>query len=308
MSSTERARLVERAGVIALLLAVCVGTSGTAVAVESAAASPDPSTPPEATLEEYERFGGTVTDEDGEPILGAEVSVNVTDETATTNVNGRYSLSVGAGTYELTVSAEGYEEWTETVTVDPYSRTDVTLERPPTELAGNVTSTEGEPIANATVAVLETDTETITAENGSFAFGLEAGDYTLEVAADGYVTMRSSTAVTEYGTSTTTIELPAAEGDDDETDDEEQVDDGDESDGADDEDEHEGDDDGGWDSADPVGGEPDDGSTGAAAAESNGGPSVHDQAVTILFFAATFVGTLVAAATVGLYRDRIQES
>lgn len=66
--------------------------------------------PPEgkATIE------GVVTDEAGDPVSGASVTVD--GETVTTGSDGVYSFEVDAGTYSVTVSKSGYDEESSTVT------------------------------------------------------------------------------------------------------------------------------------------------------------------------------------------------
>ncbi|RYZ22719.1 MAG: hypothetical protein EOO10_21510, partial [Chitinophagaceae bacterium] len=54
------------------------------------------------------RVSGKVTNEKNEPVVGATVSAASTKGVAT-DVDGRYSLSLGVGKQELTVSAVGYE-------------------------------------------------------------------------------------------------------------------------------------------------------------------------------------------------------
>lgn len=54
------------------------------------------------------RLTGKVTNEKNEPIAGASVGV-AQDKGVATGVDGRFSLSVAPGKYELTVSAVGYE-------------------------------------------------------------------------------------------------------------------------------------------------------------------------------------------------------
>jgi ABC-type Fe3+ transport system substrate-binding protein len=66
--------------------------------------------PPEgkATIE------GVVTDEAGDPVSGASVTVD--GETVTTGSDGAYSFEVDAGTYTVTVSKSGYDETSSSIT------------------------------------------------------------------------------------------------------------------------------------------------------------------------------------------------
>ncbi|WP_207425280.1 TonB-dependent receptor [Pedobacter sp. SYSU D00535] len=65
---------------------------------------------------------GTVTDTNGEPLIGASVLVKGTTRGASTDVNGRFSLTVpGDAAVTLTVTYLGYS--TKDVTVSPWQRT-----------------------------------------------------------------------------------------------------------------------------------------------------------------------------------------
>jgi len=59
---------------------------------------------------------GTVTDPNGQPVEGAEVSLN--GRTVTTDSNGRYQIRAPAGGYSVTASGFGYESETASVTVE----------------------------------------------------------------------------------------------------------------------------------------------------------------------------------------------
>lgn len=52
---------------------------------------------------------GKVLNEKNEPVVSASVVISKTNRGATTNNQGNYSLNVNAGTYEITVTALGYE-------------------------------------------------------------------------------------------------------------------------------------------------------------------------------------------------------
>jgi hypothetical protein len=55
---------------------------------------------------------GTVTDANGNPIEGAQVTAG--SNSASTNATGDYSIELAAGTYNVTVSADGYQSSSET--------------------------------------------------------------------------------------------------------------------------------------------------------------------------------------------------
>ncbi|MDF9745116.1 carboxypeptidase regulatory-like domain-containing protein [Natrinema salsiterrestre] len=160
--------------------------------------------PTDGTLE------GTVTDTDGEPIAGATVTVG--DQQTTTDDNGTYSLELEAGEYTLAVSAEGYEDASEDVTVEVESTTtaDVTLEERTGSVEGTVTDADDEPIADATVTAGD---ETVTTdENGTYTLELEPGEYTLDVSADGYETVSEDVTVDADATTTADVTLEAVDG------------------------------------------------------------------------------------------------
>ncbi|WP_226005885.1 carboxypeptidase regulatory-like domain-containing protein [Natrinema salinisoli] len=156
-------------------------------------------TPTDGTLE------GTVTDADGEPIAGATVAVD--DQQTTTDENGSYSLELEAGDYTLAVSAEGYEDASQNVTIEVETTTtaDVTLEERPGSVEGTVTDADGEPVAGATVTV--GDQQTTTGENGSYAVDIEPGEYTLEISAEGYQDASEDVTVEAGGTTTADVTL-----------------------------------------------------------------------------------------------------
>ena len=60
---------------------------------------------------------GTVADEAGSPLAGANVVVEGTDLGAAAQADGTYSISIGEGSYTVTVSVIGYESSTSSVDV-----------------------------------------------------------------------------------------------------------------------------------------------------------------------------------------------
>ncbi len=81
-------------------------------------------TDPEPTTGTVE---GTITDANGDPVSNATVAVR--DQQTTTADDGSYSLELESGDYTLDVSAEGYQDTSENVTVEADATTtvDVTL-------------------------------------------------------------------------------------------------------------------------------------------------------------------------------------
>ncbi|QSW84759.1 carboxypeptidase regulatory-like domain-containing protein [Natrinema longum] len=167
----------------------------------------DEPTPTVGTLE------GTVTDADGESIANATVVVG--DEQTTTADDGSYALELESGEYALTVSAEGYEDASENVTVEADSTVtvDVSLEEddgsePAPSVGtvnGTVTDTDGEAIANAIVTV--GGEQTTTADDGSYALELESGEYALTVSAEGYENATANVTVEADSTVTVDVSL-----------------------------------------------------------------------------------------------------
>ncbi|MFD1020908.1 carboxypeptidase regulatory-like domain-containing protein [Thalassobacillus hwangdonensis] len=141
---------------------------------------------------------GTVTDEAGEPVVGAQVTLEGQNKQTTTDVNGNYRFGVGVGEYEVSVLARGYEAASKTVEVAELGDAvvaDFTLaEIEGVSLAGVVTDREtGEPVSDATVTLTPVENENfkeevMTGEDGAYAFDqLLPGDYKLKVEAEGYV-------------------------------------------------------------------------------------------------------------------------
>lgn len=296
-----------------LVLPMGLGTAPIAVAespgsidsmdeTDSATATAKSTSSSSATRFESTRLSGTVTDEAGEPILRATVAVAGGPET-TTNSDGFYSLELEPGDHEITVSADGFESetWSENLSEGEWGRTDVTLSIAPIELSGTVTNGSDAAIENATVRVLETGNGTTTDEDGAFAFELEPGRYTLETSADGYV-KRQSIVTVETGTPPMTedVILREAGGTDSDDEEEDETSDEEEDEASDEEEDETGAEDETFDTdeTDATDAEPE--------RDSDSPPTVFDQVVTMLFFAGTFLAALIAAATVGLYRDRVQ--
>lgn len=108
---------------------------------------------------------GVVTDEDGEPVSGATVTLD--GETTKTGEDGSYGFTVETGTYTLTVEKEGYETYTSTVSAtseDTYTiDVKVTSTEPETVKLTIITRHGSDILFKARAAFLETD---IAAEYG----------------------------------------------------------------------------------------------------------------------------------------------
>lgn len=138
---------------------------------------------------------GTVTDQSGQPIERASVSL-VGGATSLTDEAGRYRLGVGLGVYTVQVTARGYLPAQAEVTVSqlgvPVTQ-DFILEA--TERAavfGQVRDLSSDsPLADVAVSLTETthgtSYEAVTDSSGNYRFdNLLAGDYELSVQATGY--------------------------------------------------------------------------------------------------------------------------
>ena len=88
----------------------------------------------------------------GEPIAGATVSIGGT--TAITDSNGYFSMKLPAGTYTLTVSANGYKEYSESVTVtsDNSYIGDIYLEPASGSNQGKFSATQSTPLNYGLIA------------------------------------------------------------------------------------------------------------------------------------------------------------
>ncbi|MDQ0352286.1 subtilisin family serine protease/outer membrane protein assembly factor BamB/5-hydroxyisourate hydrolase-like protein (transthyretin family) [Alkalibacillus filiformis] len=139
---------------------------------------------------------GTVTDEDGNPIEQATVSIPDNDLEVVTNANGEYRIGVGSGTYEVTAQATGFHEKTQSVTIEEQGDTvelNFSLEEiEGTSISGVIIDDEtNEPIEEATVTLTKDDEELeITQSNadGEYTFDqLLPGEYSVSVEKDGFI-------------------------------------------------------------------------------------------------------------------------
>ncbi len=153
------------------------------------------------TLTQLYTVNGTVTDADSDDaIADAAVTIDGTDHATTTDVNGEYTIDgVENGTYDLTVSKDGYYAEEQSVVVEEDVTVDVALNAIPTyTVSGTVTDGENNPIEGATVTNEETGETVTTDENGDYSFtDVEEGTYTLTASAEGYVSASQKVSVTE---------------------------------------------------------------------------------------------------------------
>ncbi len=156
--------------------------------------------------------GGTVKTSSGSAIAGATVSVG--GKTATTGSTGTYSVAdVIAGTYSMTVAANGYTTWSGSVTITAGSTVtqNVTLVAAPPApttgaVTGTVTKSGGGALSGATVSIAgKTAT---TGSTGTYSIAdITAGTYTMTVSATGYTTWSGSVTITAGSTLTNNVAL-----------------------------------------------------------------------------------------------------
>jgi len=171
--------------------------------------SPSPTaTPSSATI------AGQVTDSQTRlPIAAASVSVSPGGQSALSDTNGNFSLSVSPGTYIVTAKATGYSSASQTVTVNGGQRANVVFRLVSItafgSLSGSVTDTLSRaPMVGATVS-LSNGMVRVTDLNGNFSFAIVlSGSYTLTVSAVGYVTQ--SQVVTVKTGHTTNVQISLA--------------------------------------------------------------------------------------------------
>ncbi|MEU6041098.1 MFS transporter [Actinomadura sp. NPDC047616] len=161
-------------------------------------------------------LSGTVRDPGGAPVEGAMVVVtDVRGEvvgSARTAADGGYALrDVVAGAYTVAVSAEGHRPVAlqAEVTGSGATRLDVEL-RPGVQVRGTVRNQSGEPVADASVTLLDgagtVVAHMITGPDGEYAFtDLTGGQYT--VIASGYPPVATALTLTGDGPDGHDIEL-----------------------------------------------------------------------------------------------------
>jgi alpha-tubulin suppressor-like RCC1 family protein len=158
---------------------------------------------------------GVATLEGAQDSSGVEVALSPGGRTATTDAQGRYSLSALApGSYTLEARREGYASRSTPVTVVAGSTVAAQAlvlaplppDPTPGRLTGTVTLQGAAQHGNVTVALTPGDHATLTDGSGAFALeGVPGGTYTLRASAVGY-TSRSIQVVV---TARQTAEVPA---------------------------------------------------------------------------------------------------
>jgi uncharacterized membrane protein len=128
---------------------------------------------------------GTVKNSAGSPIEAALVSVN--SYSATTDVEGKFVLTLPPNVYTVTVTKSGYRTVSQTVdasTAGTYTL-DFTLTEAQSIITGVISDIEtGEPIADAEIAV--NSYSTTSGSDGSFSVTVAPAAYTVTVSKEGY--------------------------------------------------------------------------------------------------------------------------
>jgi YD repeat-containing protein len=160
--------------------------------------------------------GNISSSADGGPVGGATVQAlqnGVVKASATTASDGSYSIStLAAGNYDLRISATGFGTAlrnTFAITAGQASAANFSLSAPGT-IAGRITQADGVTgISAATVQILvgsAAGSSASTDTSGSYSIGgLNAGAYTVQAGATGYVTKSQSATVTAGNTTTANL-------------------------------------------------------------------------------------------------------
>lgn len=144
-------------------------------------------------------IAGTVTDQDGKPAEGAEVSVTIGHETyiTTTDSHGKYTLidlPEGMG-YTVTASKDGYETGSVSdvdVTIgETASGKDMVITLNSGTITGQVTDDSGKPVEGAAVSVVDGNRirTAITDEQGNYSIinVTSASGYIVRASKEGYI-------------------------------------------------------------------------------------------------------------------------
>ena len=136
---------------------------------------------------------GKITDGEGNQIPGANISIRLTEEQSTNSEsNGEFHFTnLIDGSYQLTISADGYKTHLDIITIQPgkLTRADIVLKKGDiTSIAGLVHDSQtGVAIPNATVLTIPVTDRPSTNSSGRYEFmNLEPGTYTVRIFATGY--------------------------------------------------------------------------------------------------------------------------
>lgn len=133
----------------------------------------------------------------GTPVAGATVTVTGTATTTASDAAGNFVLEQPAGTWSLTVAADGFETFeTASFTVlagDEDDAGTIVLTPLVSDVSGTVVdSVSLVPLAGASVTVTGPAITTTTDVDGSFTVTVEGGSWTLTIAHDEYATLTTA--------------------------------------------------------------------------------------------------------------------
>lgn len=150
-------------------------------------------------------FEVVLTDEEGAPVRGAEVTIRVGDrsEALTGDDSGVYRHErIPKGAAKLAVKAPGYEPFERDVVVEAGKsvRLPAKLKSlpPPSQVRGMVRSLGGQPLV-AKIRVDPLGVETTTDETGAFQVDVAPGAYEVTIDAEGYESQRRQVRVDAQG-------------------------------------------------------------------------------------------------------------
>jgi hypothetical protein len=154
---------------------------------------------------------GTVENESGQSIAGANVTTTPGGHAATTNASGQYTIStIPIGTYTVSASASGYASSNipnVIVSPDTTATADFTLAVGPSTgtIAGTVKDTSNIPLPGVLVQTTTGGHLTATATDGTYTLNdVEPGTYSVQASKTGYQT-QSATGVQVTASLTTTV-------------------------------------------------------------------------------------------------------
>ena len=164
------------------------------------------------------KIAGIVTDANGEPIPGVQVTlsgINEEDMTTTSGEDGRYIFeNVTYKTRAVTFSKEGWLTVSLTVTADKFdenglTNADVEMIKASARIVGKVTDAknDGAPLAGVTVTTGITGTVT-TGDDGTYVIGnLVEDDYTVTFTKENYVTIVRQEASSDFVDEVATVDV-----------------------------------------------------------------------------------------------------
>lgn len=158
---------------------------------------------------------GTVLDDVGGPVVGAKITIETENKTGTAVSDGDGKYRIGelpVGPAKISVEVAGKKPRQITVTLvdgdNPLPQMQLDAVLPPGELRGNVRSRAGgRVISGATITVMPGDLRATSAADGSFAFEVAPGTYTVTTVADGYAPQVIEAVVDREGVTVKFINL-----------------------------------------------------------------------------------------------------